>query len=241
MDIAKAFTFITEDEGWIRKLGIGTLMGILGFLILPVFILAGYGIAIARNVMQGDKKPLPEWTDLGKMLADGLIVTLATLVYALPMILLVFGGVAMAAAAGAFGEGGDAAAVAGGGVFMLLSCVAVLYGLAVALITPAIYVQYIRHGSFGSCFQFGEIMNITRSQIGNIVISIVALIGVSLVLSIVLGGVNIVPCLGQIVSVLGLLVMAPYMQMVTSHLYGQIASLVDGGVAGSKESAYDNL
>jgi hypothetical protein len=61
MDIAKALTFITEDERWLEKLAIGVgivlissflaplLIGLLGF-----FIVAGYAIRLLQNVRHAD-------------------------------------------------------------------------------------------------------------------------------------------------------------------------------------------
>ncbi len=38
MDFGKAFTFMFEDPDWLRKLGIGTLVGLVGLLFSPVLI-----------------------------------------------------------------------------------------------------------------------------------------------------------------------------------------------------------
>ena len=70
MEIGKAFTFVTEDEGWIKKLAIGAVFVLVPFLILLVI---GYQILIIRNVIDGKDRPLPEWEDFGQLFKDGLI------------------------------------------------------------------------------------------------------------------------------------------------------------------------
>ena len=72
MDINRALTFVTDDDRWISKLLIGTVIIFFSFLIIPLFFFYGYIIQIVRNVMAGEKNPLPEWTDWGKLFKDGL-------------------------------------------------------------------------------------------------------------------------------------------------------------------------
>ncbi len=50
-----------------------------------------------------------------------------------------------------------------------------------------------------------------------------------LAISVVMGVVGIVPCLGWIAAMLIGLAMGPYIQFVTGHLYGQIAAKLPGG------------
>ena len=105
MDVAKAFTYVTEDDRWIGKLGLGVLVSLLSFLIFPAFLLTGYLVGITRNVMNGEKRPLPEWEDLGTLFKDGLSIMVASVVYTLPFWLLIC--IAFAATVG-FGGLGEA-------------------------------------------------------------------------------------------------------------------------------------
>ena len=61
MDINKALTFVTEDDRWITKLLIGSIMVLLSFLIIPILFVQGYLVHIVRNVMDGEEKLMPEW------------------------------------------------------------------------------------------------------------------------------------------------------------------------------------
>ncbi|MEZ4636663.1 MAG: hypothetical protein R2856_17160 [Caldilineaceae bacterium] len=60
--------FFTEEERWIEKTTIGTLVLLVSSLLAPVivgvvgfFILSGYGVRLMRNVQAGVRPVLPEW------------------------------------------------------------------------------------------------------------------------------------------------------------------------------------
>jgi len=48
MDVARAYTFITEDERWIGKFGIGMLVMVAAtiLLLIPIPLLYGYRMAL---------------------------------------------------------------------------------------------------------------------------------------------------------------------------------------------------
>jgi len=213
MEIGQAFTFVTEDKDWIKKLAIGAVLVVVPFLILLVI---GYQILIIRNVIDGKDRPLPEWEDFGQLFMDGLIVFVTLFVYALPMVLLSLCGVLIFA--GTSDPGGN---LSGGGIagVGLLSCIAILYGIVLAFLTPAIYIQYARTGEFGPMFQVGEVVAIARENLVDIliviVVAMVANIAVSLVSSIAI----ITICGPIIVSLAG----TAWIMYATGHLYGQIA------------------
>ncbi len=239
MDIQKSFTFVFDDDSWQRKMAIGAGLALASFLIVPAFMLVGYSIAVARNVRDGRKMPLPEW-DYGVMMREGFAVGVAGFVYALPAILLFILGGGLAAGISAIGGGeSDIANATGGGLAVILSCVAGIYMLALMVLAPAIYIQYIRHGNIGACFQVSEVVNIARSQIGNIIMTVIVLAVAGFAFGIISGVLNIIPCLGQLAWLVLTLLYAPYQQMVTGHMYGQIAAIVDGKKTNFDE--FDNL
>lgn len=231
MDIQTALTFMRDDDRWVNKLGVGVLLGIASFLILPAFMLVGYAIEVARRVRDGRKDVLPDW-DFGQTLKDGFTVSIAMLVYALPVFVLLL---LAALATGVFGVlgGEDVAAAVGTGSFLLVGCLVFLYALVLIAVGPAVYIQYIRHGTLSACLQFRDVLALTRAHLSDILIVVLVAFGVGVAISIVGTVVNIVPCLGQIASLLIALAAVPYVQMVMGHLYGQIAAKVDGAKLGS--------
>ena len=225
MDINKALTYVTEDEGWVTKILIGAVMALFSFLIIPGIILLGYGIAISRNVMQDEERPLPEWHDWGGMFMDGLYLTIAYLVYLLPVWLLmccgiiaVFSGGLMEGTAG--GDAGGLLAGMGAATMGLMFCLMIIVLIAFMFIAPAITIQYVKEGSLGGTMQVGEVLGMARDNLGDILLTLV----VTFALSFVIGLVAIIPVIGWLIALAGNV----YVVAVTYHLYGQIGAKVGG-------------
>ncbi|UCG22816.1 MAG: DUF4013 domain-containing protein [Chloroflexota bacterium] len=237
MEIGKAFTFVNEDDDWLKKLAIGAaliLIGnlLLGWLIIPMLLtlfVVGYVIAIIRSVINNEERPLPEWNDWGQLFIDGVIVTVAILVYSLPAILL--GVCGAVAALGTLDSSGE---LTGGGIagISLFSCLVILYAIVLAFLIPAILIQYARTGEFGSLFQFGEIMAITRQNLVDILLVIVVYLVASIVLSLV-GSISAI-------TVCGPLIIFPagsaWIYYATGHMCGQIGRKMNDK---NLEAAYD--
>ncbi|MFN8593710.1 MAG: DUF4013 domain-containing protein [Thermomicrobiales bacterium] len=114
MDVRRALTFLFEDPAWRRTLLIAILagapaailggVGLLGagapldprlanaasspfwgvftsLLSVPLF---GYVLRIARNVIEGEDRPLPSWADPGSIVRDGLNVWVVIVLWGVP-------------------------------------------------------------------------------------------------------------------------------------------------------------
>lgn len=225
MDVARAFTYITEDERWLGKIIIGAVISFFSFLLVPIPLLVGWMVGVTRNVMNGVERPLPEWDDFGTLFRDGLAVFVAQLVYTLPFWLLAC--IAFFATVGLSGlsqVSEDAAAAAIMATFSLVFCLAIIFMIALLLISPAIVIQYVRTNEFGACFRFGEVVEIVRENVGDILIAALTPFVVSLVLS----AFSAIPVIGWCGAPLVSLVLAPYLLAVLGHLYGQIAAKISG-------------
>ncbi len=224
MDFGKAFTYMFEDPDWLRKLGIGTAVTLIGILftpllvgLIPLIAVIGYTVDVVSNVMNGVERPLPEWEDWGGFLSRGLKVFGATFVWALPAILLIIplaiGSALMDQSRGA--EGIGIAIVACG------SCLLLIWALFVTLLTPAIYVRIAATDRFSSAFEFGKMWAFTRDNLGNVIIAILLVNIVAGLIAAVIAG------LGVIALVIGLVVTIPFatlwQYLVQAHLFGQIA------------------
>jgi hypothetical protein len=224
MDIGKAFTFVMDDDRWVSKIGIGALVSLLSFLIIPIPLLWGYMVGVTRNVKDGVLDPMPEWDDLGKLFMDGLAIIGAQLIYTMPFWFLTciagFGIVGF----GSLADTSEDVAIAGLlSTFGFAICLTVLWFVALLFISPAIVIQYVRTDSFGALFRFGEIFSIARQNIVNILLIMLTLFGVAVVLNIVLSIVGLIPCIGWIAVLIIGVAAGPYITVVTGHLYGQIA------------------
>lgn len=230
MDIGKALGFAFEDDGWVTKMLLGGL-----FLLIPIFgtfAVMGYMIVVIRNVLAGQARPLPEWTDLGRKFMDGLLVWLATMLYALPMFVLACP-IALSWLLPLAGRENQEVANLLTGLSAMLSlglgCLLLLYGILLAFLTPAVYLQFAGHGQFGPCLRVGDIVRFALRNLGSIAVLLVLYIGLSLVISLGLGLVSAplgwVPCLGWVAGILVSLAFFPvsvWLMAVQGHLIGQI-------------------
>ena len=226
MDIAKAFTFVTEDEEWLTKIGIGALISFVSFLIIPIPLLVGYMVGVARNVMNDEPKPLPKWDDWGQLFQDGLAIIVAQLVYTLPFWLLTCFAMFSTLGFSALGEASEEAAAAGIiGTFALVGCLTLLLMVALFFLSPAIVIQYLRTNDLKAAFRFAEVIEIARSKMSHILMAFLATFGFAMVMGMVTLVLSVIPCLGQIAGTLISIVLSPYMSVVSGHLYGQIANI----------------
>jgi len=234
MNIGKALSYPNEDKQWASKIGIGVLISIVPIL---NFAWLGYIIELIRQVIKGNPLPMPDWNNLGKKFMDGLLLFLASLIYALPVILLI--GVpliimivpAILAGAGDSSTQTIASAIATAGtlVAMCLTCVVLLYVLALSVLFPAIYVEYATKGTFASCFDFKNIFAQIRKNAGVYFtawgVYLGVLIGASLVGGTIGSLLGWIPCLGQIIALVVGIASGIYVLLVFAHLFGQYGAM----------------
>lgn len=225
MDFGKAFTYMFEDPDWLRKLGIGTALTLIGVLlapvligIIPLIIVTGYSVDVVRNVRRRASYPLPEWEDWGGFLSRGFKLFVAMLVWALPIIALMIPIVISAALMDNNGRGSGMEAI-GIPIMVCSYCLVILWSLFLALISPAIYVRIATTDRLSSAFELGRVWGFTRDNLGHIIIVLLLGIVAGLIAS-------IVAPLGLVALLIGVLVTLPlaslWQTLVNAHLYGQI-------------------
>lgn len=218
MDFGKAFLFVTEDESWIKKIAIGAVLMLFSWLIIPMFFIVGYQVALMRRVVKQDPQPLPEWEEWGQIFMDGLVVWVAIFVYALPVIFL-----SLCSMLFWLGPATNNEALAVGSIFGLIifGCFTILFIIALAFVVPALFIQYVRNGDFGSMFRVKDVFGVARENFVNILIVLL----VTIVATFLLGLVTWIPICGQ-------LIFAPvgnfWISVAVAYLYGQMAGGEDG-------------
>ena len=232
MDIGKSFTFPFEDKQWITKLGLG---GLITFIPILNFAWTGYTVELIRNVMNDAPEPLPNWDDFGKKLTDGLILALASLIYALPIIAVFclpmgFMIVPALLSGNSDMQGiADAAMGLGSAVFFCLLCVFAIYALALSVVYPAILVLYAREGNFAACFKFRDILDLIQKNSSPFftawAVNLGASFGISLVVGIAQSILSIIPCIGWIAAFVLSFGVIVYITSVSSHLFGQFGRM----------------
>ncbi|MHB1318031.1 MAG: DUF4013 domain-containing protein [Anaerolineae bacterium] len=214
MDIGKSFAFVVEDKNWIKKVAIGGVVTVIPILNL---VATGYGLRVLKNVAEERAEPLPEWDDWGGDFVKGLLVTLGSLIYALPAILASGLGSMVSALAYSGSRQGTGVAEA---LTIGISCLAGLWGLIVGLWMPAAMVNYAARGQFSGMFEFQRIWTLISDNIGNYVTALVVMIIASIAGS-----------LGFIACVIGIIFTMFYATIVGMHALGQFAREA-GAIAG---------
>lgn len=225
MDIGKSFSFPFEDDEWLTKLFLGAIISIVPIL---NFAWGGYTVDILRNVIDGVQRPLPDWSDFGEKFVKGFIIWIAGLIYALPA--MIIGclplGLLIIPASTDGANFSDALAATFTGVGIFLVCILALYLLALTFYYPAVYINFARKGTFGSCFEIGEIFNIisehTSKYLTAWLISIVGAIVVSVVVMLVSFVLALIPCIGWILTWIISALSTVYLFAIYSHLFGQV-------------------
>jgi hypothetical protein len=234
MDLNKVFSYQFEDKQWISKLGIGAVISIIPIL---NFALSGFLIGIIRNVMNDSEEILPNWDDLGKKFTEGLILFAAGVIYALPLI-IIFVPIGIMSAGGLIAGNNHLQGIgqifAGTGSVLLYCflCIIMIYGLALAIIYPAVLVMFAHEGTFASCFKFREAFDkVSKNTSPYFTALIVSFVG-GLVIGFVFGIFNLVvgwiPCFGWIASIVLTLGMGIYLITIHGYLFGQFGKVAFG-------------
>ncbi len=129
-------TFPFRGPDWRNRFLIGSALILAGFFIplLPTIFVSGYTVVIMRRAIQGQDLELPAWSDWGKLGVDGLRLTVVSLAYTLPGILIMSGGFLLymiasfifpALMSGAGGHGNDGTVMLA--VFAMLGSMAIFF------------------------------------------------------------------------------------------------------------------
>jgi hypothetical protein len=223
MDFGKAFTFMFADPNWLRKLGIGTLVGLLSIVLMPILIgviplimVVGYTLDALRNVVDGKEFPMPEWNEWGGFLIRGLKLTIALVLWSLPIFIIMIPLFIGTALTGNQNSGGIAFGVL---LITCSSCLMFLWGLFFLLISPAIYIRLAVTGRLGAAFEIGKLWALTRDNLGNVILALILVFVAGLIAA-------VVGSLGMLLLCVGFLVTVPlatlWQYLVQAHLFGQI-------------------
>lgn len=205
MDIGSSFTYMFEDENWIKKILIG---GIVAIIPIVNFAALGYLVQVVRNVRDGQSLPLPEWDQFGQYFMDGLWLFLIFLVWAIPIIILVC---IQGAGTAALAENNEDVV---GIISACFGCLYLLWGLVIGIAYPAIVIRYAEVAQFMAGFQFGEIFSFISANVSSYLI-VMILIWVAQ---------SIIAPLGLILCVIGVIFTQFWAYLVSGNLMGQLAA-----------------
>lgn len=206
MDFGLSFGYVFEDKDWFRKIAIPALCALIP--VVGEFIVMGWGLKATKNVIEGkERNALPE-LEFGADLGRGFMATLITLIYSLPVIILVGIGGLLAGLGSENFEGANVILVILGACVGLLG---MLVSLVIAFFGVAGIANYVAKGNFGAAFRFKELYGMIKKSFVSWLLVIIGQI-------VALG---LIAPLGAIACGIGALLTYVYGTAVYSHLIGQ--------------------
>jgi len=200
--------------------------GILGFIILFIvnliflallnIILGGYGLGIIRETIADVAAPIPEF-EFGNVLSDGLKVLVLGIIYGIVPIIIWF------VLSFAFGAAVSIATLDPNviiGSFFGTSLITGIIAIFFSLLAIIAFGRLAETGDVGSIIEFGEIFEtISKIGWGDYLVWLIVLWLVSIVIMFIVGLINIIPFIGQI---LYFLIVPGFMLMFVSRAIGLI-------------------
>lgn len=239
MRLSEALGFVFEDERWVGKLLVGALISLI-----PIFggiAVLGYALATLRNARVGAPTPLPTWDRWGEHFVHGLLFTVATLIYSIPLIILLCPIALVWVLPAVAGDNQGMTRVLGGiaGIFSaLLGCLSFLYALVLWVLTPVLQIRCAETGELAPCLRFGEVFRFLSQHVGEVVVAQLLIWAIGFVVTSVISGaigvLSLIPICGWVVAGLLGFVMIPlglWLMLFSAHLYAQIGVKADTSVS----------
>jgi hypothetical protein len=208
-DIGRAFIFPFKDPRWFVKFLVGSVMSLLVFVGVGIFILAGYFVLVTQRAMRGEEG-LPEWDGIGRMFVLGLKIIIVYVVYLLPVILLLLPLLPLAFLVDQ-AEVGELA-----GLFSLVytfgyTLLIVPYSLALTALSPIINYRFALNERVSDGLDLGSILKDFKHNWQN-----------TLVVALITIGIQSFSWLGIILFFVGVLFTILYSYIVPAHLGGML-------------------
>ncbi len=223
--LANSLYFPFKDPQWVKKVAIGSALSLAIFIvpIVPMLFVYGYSLRVMQRIISGDGEPsLPEWKDWGRLLSDGLKLWGAGLLYSLPILILLLGGMTLLTVAfllPTFSVHSNNTLppqlwgiyAAGFIVFFLMIVVVVPLSWAISLLQAAGLSHLATKDRFSAAFRFGEWWPIFKKGFVPFLLAVVAAMVLAwvftLVLQILLLTVILVILLPVLMGVYGFLIL----------------------------------
>jgi hypothetical protein len=190
-DIGHYLTYPFNNRAAQKNFLVGSLVILAGFVIplLPFFVVYGYLSQIMQQTLNGEKASMPAWDNWEKLFKDGLRFYGIRLVFAIPIMILVFslailylGGLFLVLAQDRPSTTLIASLVL---AFLVVICLLFPLGLVTSLLSYPAGAHVVAKQSFLAGFSFGEWWPILRKNLGGFFL----LIAISYVISF---GINII-------------------------------------------------
>lgn len=217
--ITDSLTYLRESDGWVKTVVLGGFLTLLGFLVVPTVLVAGYLVRVLRGTMHGDDDA-PRFDDWGDLAGDGLRAFAIAVVYGLlPTLLLA----ATVAFAGLLAGPGPRSGLIVGGVTLVGGLLALAFGLLAAYIVPAAVANYAEQGAFRSGFAVDDLRPVLTSGTYATawVLGFAVVFGAALVAAVL----NVVPLLGTVVGAFVSFYAITAAYYIVGHAWGDLRGL----------------
>jgi hypothetical protein len=198
VDISRAFSYAFDDKEWVSKLGIAAAIGLVSAITTPILIglvgwaiLLGYYVELVRNLRDGHPTPLPRWDKYADLLSRGASVLTAGFVYSIPNFLLS----CCVATTSGFWQDNFTGSFIGFGTVCCLVPILLIYNLVTWPMLALGVARYAEERNIGVFFQFGDLFDTLRRNIGTTTRWILFTFVLNFVLSIL----GAIPCIGWII------------------------------------------
>lgn len=159
--LSDAFAYPRRGDQWLRRIGIGGILILTSFLIVPWFVLFGYLARVIRSVAVGQETP-PDFEDIGGLAVDGVKMNVVTIAYTIPLMLIPFfaGMLGEALSLGAHVEGTSdpGAGPVVTGVIGLIFLVSIPVGIVSAYSIPAAVSHFAYTRSMKAAFDIKTVV-----------------------------------------------------------------------------------
>ncbi|MFC5366826.1 DUF4013 domain-containing protein [Salinirubrum litoreum] len=193
--ISESLNYLRNSDDAVKTVVIGGVLGFLSFLLIPTFLVLGYLMRVIRTSGAGDEQA-PVFDDWGEMGIEGVKAFVVTFAWSLIPVaiasVLVFFGV--------LGVASNNSGLGAVGFLLLLvsALVTVVLSLALAYVLPAVLANFAHEGTIGAGFDFGTIRQVVtdREYARGWVYAFAVILGVA----VVVGVINVIPLLGQLIT-----------------------------------------
>lgn len=179
-NLNEILTFPFKDQESRKHFLVGALVSISAFIIpiLPFFVLTGYAVQIAKQVMRGESPRMVAWDDWGKLFSDGakvfgirLVLTSPILIFAIP---LMFVGLLIPVFMANASPEEMETFMAIYSIFITASvCIIFPVSIALAVILPPAEMHVVDTGEFAAGFRVREWWAILRANLGGFIAAFV--------------------------------------------------------------------
>jgi hypothetical protein len=145
--LGEALSYPRYGDDWLKRIGIGGLLIIFSWLIIPGILLYGYFVRVLRSAAMDEEMP-PAFDDWAGMLVDGLKLIVINIAY-----FIVPYAVFLAAFFATSGSG------SGSVVGTIVVFVAGIASLVAAYTLPVAMTNFALHDSMGAAFEFRTVFS----------------------------------------------------------------------------------